>query len=91
MVDERKRNMINAYVEDREFEEPTYFFDNHAYDNSIIGITDDGILIYSYEKMNCDETDAIEWIEYNTMRALPYLGDRHPIIINEMDDIKERY
>ena len=28
-----------------------------------------------------DETSAIEWIEYNTIRSLPYVGDKAPIIM----------
>lgn len=64
-------------------------FDNHAYDNSIIGTTFDGRAIYGYELMiqelmndeGWDELDAIEWIEYNTFRALPYAGKNAPVIV----------
>lgn len=34
-------------------------------------------------KNDCDEIDAIEWIEYNTIRALPYAGDKAPVIVYE--------
>ena len=62
-------------------------FDNHAYDNSIIGISLDGRAIYDFDKMvkelmmdECwEETDAIEWISYNTLRALPYAGEKKTI------------
>lgn len=65
-------------------------FDNHAYDNSIIGETFDGRAIYCFEKMvqelmgdeGWSETEAIEWIEYNTIRALPYAGEKAPVIVN---------
>lgn len=64
-------------------------FDNHAYDNSIIGVTLDDRVIYGYELMvqelmndeGWDELDAIEWIEYNTIRALPYFGKNAPMIV----------
>ena len=64
-------------------------FDNHAYDNSILGVTFDGRAIYSFEKMveelmldeGWDDLTAIEWIEYNTIRALPYGGEKSPIIV----------
>lgn len=64
-------------------------FDNHAYDNSIIGVTLDGRVVYGYEPMvnelmtdeGWDELDAIEWIEYNTIRAIPYCGEKAPIIV----------
>ncbi len=64
-------------------------FDNHAYDNSIIGITFDGRAIYCFEYMveelmndeGWNELDSIEWIEYNTIRAIPYAGKKAPIIV----------
>lgn len=31
---------------------------------------------------NLDYEDALEFIEYNTLRALPYMGDNAPIILN---------
>lgn len=34
---------------------------------------------------------AIEWIEYNTIRALPYLGEKAPIIIHSVSSILETY
>lgn len=66
----------------------TKVFDNHAFDNSIIGTTFDGRAVYDYEKMiqelmadeNWSEDEATEWIEYNTLRALPYMGDNSPIV-----------
>lgn len=67
----------------------TIVLDNSAYDNSIIGMTLDGRLIYEINYMidefmndnQCSEQEAIEWVEYNTMRALPYFGDRAPVIV----------
>ena len=67
-------------------------FDNASYDNSIIGVSTDGRAIYSFSKMveefvadnNVSEMEAIEWIEYNTIRALPYLGENAPIICEEL-------
>ena len=64
-------------------------FDNHAYDNSIIGVTFDGRVIYGFELMvrelmdddDLDELDAIEWIEYNTIRSLPYAGEKAPLVV----------
>lgn len=71
--------------------EGALIFDNASYDNSIIGITLDDRVIYSFERMvqeymsdnACDEIDAIEWVEYNTIRALPYAGDKAPMIVYE--------
>ena len=71
--------------------EEALVFDNASYDNSIIGITFDDRAIYSFERMiqeymsdnDCDEIEAIEWVEYNTIRALPYAGDKAPMIVYE--------
>lgn len=63
--------------------------DNPLFDNSIIGVaSNSGRVIYSYDKMieefmkdnNVRDIDAIDWIEYNTIRALPYMGENAPII-----------
>ena len=64
--------------------------DNESYDNSIIGTTLDGRVIYEFSSMveeymadnDCCEEEAIDWIEYNTIRAIPYFGDKAPIIVN---------
>lgn len=64
-------------------------FINQAYDNSIIGTTFDGRAIYDFDKMveelmtdmGWAEEEAIDWIEYNTFRALPYCGDKAPLIM----------
>ena len=79
---------VNQNIRDR-LPEGALVFDNHAYDNSIIGVSLDGRVIYCFERMveelmsdeNWDELDAIEWIEYNTIRALPYAGDKAPMVV----------
>ena len=66
-------------------------FDNQSYDNSIIGTTFDGRAIYEFNKMvqelmndeGWTEEEATEWIEYNTIRALPYGGEKTPMIVME--------
>jgi len=71
MVIKEVRNMLddNAVV-----------FDNPSFDKSIIGCTEDGAVVYMYDKMveelmeddGIDEESAVEFIDYNTIRALPY-------------------
>jgi hypothetical protein len=29
---------------------------------------------------------AFEWVSFNTIRALPYMGDRAPMILQRVDD-----
>lgn len=72
--------------------EDTIVFDNMSYDNSIIGVTFDGRAIYDYdlmvlelmedENLNCDE--AVDWIEYNTLRSLPYAGKMAPLVVSNV-------
>lgn len=69
-------------------------FKEESYDNALIGVSHDGRAVYSFEKMvewlvNRDgitELEAIEWIEYNTIRAIPYYGDKAPIVLYELND-----
>lgn len=72
-----------------ELPEETIVFDNFAYDGAIIGITTDDRVVYDYNKMLEDLVvneeftleEAMEWIDYNTIRALPYTGENGPIIM----------
>ena len=66
----------------------TIFFENPSYVKAITGITDSEQLIYDYDLMvaaameeeGWDTESAIEWIEYNTLRSIPYMGCYHPIV-----------
>lgn len=79
---------VNLQLRD-ELPEDAIVFDNMSYDGSIIGVTTDGRVVYSYdmmvEELMQDEEwsyeDAVEWIDYNTIRALPYAGENGPIIM----------
>lgn len=63
-------------------------FDSPSYLNAIVGISHDDRLIYDYDKMveclmeedNMSMEEAIEFIDYNTLRALPYYPEG-PIIL----------
>ena len=64
-------------------------FDRPDYDNAIIGVTEDGRVVYDFNKMvdylmvvdGMKRHEAVEFIEYNTIRALPYAGEKAPIIM----------
>lgn len=64
-------------------------FDDMSYDGAIVGIITDNRVVYNFDRMieelMQDEEwtyeDAVEWIEYNTIRALPYLGPNGPVIM----------
>lgn len=69
--------------------EGTAFFTGDDYDTAILGYTDDGSLVYSYDGMvewlmdndDMDDISAREWIDYNAIRTIPYMGDKKPIIL----------
>lgn len=79
---------VNLQLRD-ELPEDAIIFDNMSYDGSIIGVTTDDRVVYSYDKMveelmqdeEWSYEDAVEWIDYNTIRALPYAGPNGPIIM----------
>ena len=81
--------MLNLDIRD-ELPVGSIVLDNAYYDNSIIGTTLDGRVIYDFNLMveeymtdnDCSELEAVEWIEYNTMRAIPYMGDKAPVVVN---------
>lgn len=68
-------------------------FDGPEFDEAIIGVTDEGRVVYDYNKMvrcmmqqdEITEEEAIEFIEYNTIRALPYFGPNAPIIMHPIE------
>ena len=69
--------------------EDVVIFENFSYDTAFIGVSEDNRAVYDYDKMIEylvkvegfeDEIEAIEWIEYNTIRALPYM-ENAPIIV----------
>lgn len=78
---------VCAYAEENNI--PIKLFENPRYPNSIIGLTVDDRAIYDMEQMIVDlmkedkisYIDALEFIEYNTIRALPYMGEDAPIIL----------
>lgn len=69
--------------------EDVIYLTNFGYDDALIGISEDNRAVYDYNKMiewlikeeNWSEEEAIEWIDYNTIRALSYMGDKAPIIM----------
>ena len=69
------------------------FFTDFGYDNALIGVDVNNRAVYDYQKMiewlvvNEEFTDeeAVDWIDYNTIRSLPYAGENAPIIMHPID------
>lgn len=66
-------------------------FDNPSYDNSIIGVSTDGRVVYDVDMMieefaeenGCTLEEATDFVYYNTVRALSYINDEYKPIIKE--------
>ena len=75
--------------------EESVVFESPDYEDAIIGWDENsGRIIYDYEKMveclmnedGMDYDEAAEFIDYNTVRACPYMGERAPIILKSIED-----
>jgi hypothetical protein len=75
--------------------EESVVFENPDYEDAIIGWDENsGRIIYDYEKMveclmnedGMEYDEAAEFIDYNTVRACPYMGERAPIILKSIED-----
>ena len=79
---------VCKYAEDQEIE--VKIFENTSYKTAIIGISYDNRVIYDYDLMiedlmkeeNLSYEDALDFLEYNTLRALSYMGSDAPIILD---------
>lgn len=82
------RRLIEESIEDYGYEK-IIIFDNPDYASAFIGVTNDNRAVYDFDKMiehlmikdGMTDIEAIEFIEYNTIRALPYYGDKALIIL----------
>lgn len=68
-------------------------FDSPSFKSALIGVTNDRRAVYDLDKMveslvtedNVSEEEAIDFIEYNTLRAIPYEGIHAPIVMFTLD------
>ena len=66
------------------------YLTDFSYDTALIGVSHDDRAIYDYELMvewlmeeeDFTEEEAVEWIDYNTIRALSYMGEDGPIVLH---------
>lgn len=88
--------MIQITVEEKLLEngyENVKYLTNFSYDTALIGVTDDNRAVYDFDKMvewlieveGFTYEESVEWIEYNTIRALPYFGEDAPIIMYPLE------
>ena len=68
-------------------------FQNPDYMSAVVGVSEEGRVIYSYEKMvwalmmtdGMDYEEAVEFVDFNTIGALPTMGENAPIIMYEVE------
>lgn len=73
--------------------EDVVVLENYSYDDALIGVTEDNRAVYDFNKMvdwlveteGFSPEEAIEWIEYNTIRALTYAGSGAPVIMYPLE------
>lgn len=84
-MDAEKKLLSNGY-------EGIKYLTRYSYDDALIGVSIDDRAVYDFDLMvewlmeyeDFTYIEAIEWIEYNTIRALPYMEPGAPIIINRL-------
>lgn len=96
MTNDELKSIVSEQVMDEDTLNQTVVLEGDEFADGCIGITEDGRLVYSYERLvhslslhdGMSEESAIEWIEYNTLRSLPYMesqGLLAPVIVHEFD------
>lgn len=84
------RKLLKELTEKLGYED-SIVFENPSYLDAIVGFSDTGQVIYDYDLMveslmktdGMDMEEASEFIDYNTVRALPYCSpsEKRPIIL----------
>lgn len=71
--------------------EDVIIFKDYDYETAFVGVTHDGRAVYDFElmveylqKKGFDVDEAEEWISYNTLRALPYMNGRSPVVFERL-------
>lgn len=81
---------VAEYLENMGYED-VIVFDDYGIE-TLIGVDSENRAVYDYDKMvewimktdKCSYDDAVDWIEYNTIRSLPYIGDKAPIVVRSV-------
>ena len=79
---------LQKYFDEHEIEGSVYFTEP-SYVSAIVGMTQDERLVYDYDKMveflmrqdNLSNEEAIEFIDFNTIRSIPYMGEKAPVVL----------
>ena len=87
---------LKDFIAELGYDDVTVFDNSLGFDyaDAFIGMSDEGRAVYSYDKMvehiiekeGWSYEEAVEWIEYNTIRALPYAGPNAPIVVYDVPE-----
>ena len=77
--------------------EDSIVLENPDFCNAIIGVSENGNVVYDYDKMvvqlmeedKISYEDAADFISYNTINAIPYMGEKKPIIMYRIDGLED--
>lgn len=88
---DKELEQLKQHLCDLGYEDVVVFDDTlgFSYAGAYIGMSDDGRAVYSYDRMiewlmttqDWTYEESVEWIDFNTIRALPYAGGRGPIVV----------
>lgn len=97
MTNKQLKEVIADKVFDQEELDQIIVLEGDEFADGAIGLTIDNHLVYDYNKLveslmkhnDWSELDAIEWIDFNTIRSLPYMATlgNEPVIINLFEDL----
>lgn len=65
-----------------------------GFDEAYIGATHEGAAVYDFEKMvevlmkrdGMTDEEAMDWLNYNTIRSLDYIPDPTPVILYPLEE-----
>ena len=89
-----KKRVNKELLNELGYEDVT-IFENPDYDEAIVGVDNNNRVVYDFEKMvgclvkeGMDYEEAVEFIEYNTIRAIPYFPNG-PVVMYPLDEYAE--
>jgi hypothetical protein len=83
-----EEKLLNAGYED------VLIFENPSYDDALIGVTEDNRAVYEFDEMvewlckneGFSFEEAVEFIDFNTIRSLSYFGSEAPIVMYRISE-----
>ena len=84
---------LKEYLCERGYED-SVVLEKPDFVDAVVGVSEDGRVIYAYEKMvrslmlsdGMDYEEAAEFIDFNTLGALPCMGEKAPIVLMEIEE-----